>query len=255
MIAISRALLAGAITTALLAGCAAPNPYANQQQSQAGSNNTAKGAGIGAIAGAVLGAAVSGNHDRGRGALIGAAAGAAVGGGVGYHMDRQEKQLRERLANSGVDVQRQGDTLRLVVPSAISFDTNSASLRPEFDGPLNQVADSLNQFPDTHIQVIGHTDSTGGVALNQQLSVNRANAVALYLGGRGVAGSRIETAGMGASQPIASNDTPAGRAQNRRVEIKIVSNQPGPQPDDRSAGTPPPPPPPGAGVPPDYYPR
>lgn len=250
---ISRNLLAGAVVTALMAGCATQNPYANQQQ-QGGNNNTAKGAGIGAIAGAVLGAAVSSKHDRGKGALIGAAAGAAVGGGVGYHMDRQEKQLRERLANSGVDVQRQGDTLRLVVPSAISFDTNSAQLRPEFDDPLNQVAASLNQFPDTHIQVVGHTDSTGGVALNQQLSLNRANAVALYLGGRGVASSRMQTAGMGSSQPIASNDSVSGRAQNRRVEIKIISNNPESVPDERSAGAPPPPPPRGAGVPPDYYP-
>lgn len=247
----SRKLLTGAMVVALLGGCATPNPYANQQQ-QAGNNNTATGAGIGAIAGAVLGAAVSSKHDRGKGALIGAATGAAVGGGVGYHMDRQEKELRERLANSGVDVQRQGDTLKLVVPSAISFDSNSAQLRPEFDEPLNQVAASLNQFPDTHIQVVGHTDSTGGIALNQQLSLNRANAVALYLGGRGVAASRIQTAGMGPSQPIASNDTTAGRAQNRRVEIKIVSNQP--ESEERNASAPPPPPPRGAGVPPDYYP-
>jgi len=250
----SKRLLAGAVMAALLAGCAAPNPYANQPQQQQGSNNTAKGAGIGAIAGAVLGAAVSGNHDRGRGALIGAAAGAAMGGGVGYHMDKQEQQLRERLANSGVDVQRQGDTLKLVVPSAISFDSNSAQLRPEFDAPLNQVATSLNQFPDTHIQVVGHTDSTGGVALNQQLSVNRANAVALYLGGHGVDSSRIQTAGMGPSQPIASNDTLEGRAQNRRVEIKIISNQPEAPAAAESGPYPPPPPPRGAGVPPDYYP-
>lgn len=254
MIEKSRGPLAGAVVFALLAGCQSPNPYANQPQGQPSSNNTAKGAGIGAVAGAVLGAAVSGNHDRGRGALTGAAVGAAIGGGVGYHMDKQEKQLRERLANSGVDVQRQGDTLKLVVPSAISFDTGSARLRPEFEAPLDQVAASLNQFPDTHIQVVGHTDSTGGIALNQQLSVNRANAVALYLGERGVAPARMQTAGMGPSQPIASNDTAAGRAQNRRVEIKIIADQAEPPMADHGAGTPLPPPR-GAGVPPDYRPE
>jgi len=188
--------------------------------------------------------------------LIGAAAGAAMGGGVGYHMDKQEQQLRQRLAHTGVDVQRQGDTLKLVVPSAISFDSGSAQLKPQFDEPLNQVAASLNQFPDTHIQVVGHTDSTGGMALNQQLSVNRANAVALYLGSRGVAAERMQTAGMGPTQPIASNDTPEGRAQNRRVEIKIISNQPEAPVAQQAGGRslPPPPPPPGAGVPPDYHP-
>lgn len=235
------ASIALAVAAALLAsGCATNNPYSNQQQ---GTHNTAVGAGIGAAAGAALGALTSGKHDRGRGALIGAAAGGALGGAVGYRADKQEAQLRQRLANSGVQVERQGDTINLVVPGAISFATNSAQLAPDFYASLNQVAGSLKEYPDSTVQIVGHTDSTGALAYNQQLSVNRANAVVVYLDAQGIDPGRMHAVGMGPSQPVADNGTVEGRAKNRRVEIKIVPRDTGPAnavPEDEIRDEPPP---------------
>jgi outer membrane protein OmpA-like peptidoglycan-associated protein len=185
-------------------------------------SSTTKDAGIGAAAGALLGAVVSSKHDRGKGALIGAAIGGGMGAAVGHHTDQQEAELRKKLENSGVEVQRQGNTINLVVPSAISFATNSAQLTQNFYEPLNKVAVSLKDYADTTVQIVGHTDSTGAAAYNQQLSVNRANAVVVYLAAQGVAQDRMQAVGMGASQPVADNKTADGRAQNRRVEIKII---------------------------------
>ena len=219
----TRSLLIAAITTgALLAGCTTTDPNTGEEKM----SHTAKDASIGAVAGAILGAAVSGRNDRTRGLLTGAALGGGIGAAVGHHTDQQEAELRKKLANSGVDVQRQGDTINLVVPSAISFATGSAQLTSQFYGPLNQVAESLKSYPDTRVQIIGHTDSTGSAAFNQQLSVNRANAVVVYLSAQGIPTQRMQAVGMGESQPIASNDTAAGRAQNRRVEIKIIPVEP-----------------------------
>lgn len=221
----ARPLIAGIVASALLiTGCASTNPYASEQQQ---TSRTAVGAGIGAVTGAAIGVLTSGKHDRGKGALIGAAAGGAIGGAIGYNADRQEAQLRERLANSGVEVERQGNTIQLVVPGAISFATNSAQLAPEFHASLDQVAASLKEFPDTTVQIVGHTDSTGSMALNQQLSVNRANAVVVYLDARGIDPARLRAVGMGPSQPVADNATAEGRAKNRRVEIRIVPRDEG----------------------------
>lgn len=217
-----RAFAIGLMTTALLAGCMTTDPNTGERKA----SNTTKDAGIGAVAGAILGAAVSSKHDRGKGALIGAAAGGGIGAAVGHRADKQEAELRKQLENSGVEVQRQGDTINLVVPNAISFATNSAQLTPNFYGPLNDVATSLKSYADTTVQIVGHTDSTGAAAYNQQLSVNRANAVVVYLTAQGVAKERMQTVGMGASQPIADNKTAEGRAQNRRVEIKIIPREP-----------------------------
>lgn len=214
-------LLSCLTAATLLSGCATTDPATGERKV----SNTAKDAGIGAIAGAILGAAVSGGDDRGRGAVTGAVLGGAIGGAVGHRADKQEAELREKLAKSGVDVQRQGDTINLIVPGAISFATNSAQLTPNFYESLNKVATSLNEFPDSAVQIVGHTDSTGAASYNQQLSVNRANAVVMYLGAQGVAQSRLQSAGMGASQPVADNRTAEGRAQNRRVEIKIIPHE------------------------------
>lgn len=212
------AILVGAVCAALLGGCATTDPNTGERKV----SNTAQDAGIGALAGAVIGGLTSSKKDRTKGVLTGAAVGGAIGGAYGYHVDKQEAELRRKLANSGVEVQRQGDTINLVVPDNISFATGSAQLTPDFYGPLNQVADSLKQYPDTTVQIVGHTDSTGSAAFNQTLSQNRANAVVVYLTAQGVQPQRMQALGMGESQPIASNGTAEGRARNRRVEIKIL---------------------------------
>ena len=215
-------IVATLLSAAVLTACTTPNPYRDEPPV----SHTAMDAGIGALAGAVLGAATSSRHDRGKGALIGAAAGGLIGGAVGHYNDKQEAELREKLANTGVDVRRDGEVINLVVPDAISFATNSAQLTPDFYVSLNKVAASLQEYPDSTVQIVGHTDSTGTAAYNQQLSVNRANAVVLYLGAQGVATARMQALGMGASQPVADNATIDGRARNRRVEIRIVPRDP-----------------------------
>ena len=223
----SQSLLALTICGVLLAsGCTTTDPRTGQQKA----SHTTVDAGVGALAGAALGALTSSKHDRNKGMVTGAVLGGAIGGVVGHRADKQEAQLREKLAHSGVEVERQGDTINLVVPGAISFATNSAQLTPNFYASLNQVAGSLKEFPDSNVQIVGHTDSTGPAAYNQQLSVNRANAVVVYLTAQGIDAQRMQALGMGPSQPVADNKTAEGRAQNRRVEIKIIprdNGQPG----------------------------
>ncbi len=182
---------------------------------------TRKGAGYGAAAGAVIGLLTGGN-DKFQAAMIGAAAGALVGGSVGYYMDKQEAELREQMAGTGVDVVRNGDNITLDVPGGVTFAFNSADLNAQFFPVLDKVAATLAEYDKTIIEVAGHTDSVGSDAYNLQLSDRRANSVAAYLSGHGVARTRIVTVGAGEGHPIASNDTDAGRAQNRRVEITIV---------------------------------
>lgn len=215
-------LVAGVISVALLSGCTTTDPNTGERKA----SHTTKDASIGAVAGAVLGGLTSSKQDRNRGVLTGAVLGGAIGGAVGHHADKQEAELRDKLANSGVNVQREGNTINLIVPGAISFETGSAQLAPNFYTSLNKVASSLKEFPDSTIQIVGHTDSTGPAALNQQLSVNRANAVVIYLTAQDIAPQRMQALGMGPSQPIADNRTAEGRAQNRRVEIKIIPNEP-----------------------------
>ena len=141
---------------------------------------------------------------------------------IGAYMDKQERELREKTAGSGVEVVRQGDEILLNIPSGVTFDTNSYAIQPQFQKTLNDVATTLASYNQTYLDVYGHTDSTGNDAINIPLSQNRAQAVSSYLTSRGVAQARIGTQGFGASQPVASNATPEGRQQNRRVEIKIV---------------------------------
>lgn len=182
-------------------------------------------AAIGAVAGGALGAGagalVGGKRNRTE-AIVGAGIGAIAGGAIGAYMDRQERDLRAKTAGTGVEVERRGDELLLNLPSGITFDTNSYVVKPQFQTTLNQVAETLASYNQTYLDVYGHTDSTGNDAINLPLSRNRAEAVANYLSSRGVAAARIGTQGYGASQPVASNATVDGRAQNRRVEIKIV---------------------------------
>lgn len=205
-------------TILLLAACATTDPYTGESRA----SNTAKGAGVGAVAGAVIGAASASRSDRARGALTGAVAGGAIGGGVGYYMDRQETKLREELQGTGVQVSREGDKLRLIMPGNITFATSRHEIRSEFYPVLNSVARVVNEFNQTILVISGHTDSTGGDQLNQTLSENRAQSVADYLASREVSRLRMETYGFGPRYPVASNSTPVGREQNRRVELELV---------------------------------
>ncbi len=212
----SRLLLA-ASAAILLAGCASQNPYDNQPPS---SNKTATYGGLGALAGAAAGALI--NHDnRGKGALIGAAIGGASGAGYGYYADKQEAALRQSMQGTGVEVQRQGDQIKLIMPGNITFATDSAEIVSNFYAPLNNLASSFKQFNQNSIEIVGFTDSTGSRQYNMDLSQRRAQSVVTYLTAQGVDGSRLSTRGAGPDQPIASNATADGRAQNRRVEVNL----------------------------------
>ena len=145
-----------------------------------------------------------------------------AGAAVGSYMDRQEARLRQELERTGVSVTRIGDNITLNMPGNITFATDSADLSASFYDVLNSVALVLNEFNQTVIEVAGHTDSTGSEEYNQRLSERRAASVAAYLRTRGVRADRIIEVGVGESRPIASNDTPEGRQQNRRVELTIV---------------------------------
>ncbi|MBB3877713.1 OmpA family protein [Sphingomonas pseudosanguinis] len=175
----------------------------------------------GAVGGYLLGDLVGGRRDRTE-KILGAGIGGLAGAGIGAYMDKQERDLRARTAGTDVQVVRQGDDLLLNLPSGITFGYDSSTVQPQFRQTLDQVADILSQYRQTYIDVYGHTDSTGSDSYNQALSERRAVAVADYLASRGVQPARIGTRGFGKSQPVASNDTDAGRAANRRVEIKIV---------------------------------
>ena len=218
----SRRLITAAAAIALLSGCASQNPYENQGQAQgsSGISKTAKYGGLGALAGAVAGAAIDHNN-RGKGALIGAAVAGAASAGYGYYADRQEAALRESMANTGVEVQRQGDQIKLIMPGNITFATDSSNISSSFYTPLNNLGNSFKQFNENNIEIVGYTDSTGSRQHNMDLSLQRAQAVSNYLTSQGVDGSRLSVRGAGPDQPIASNADANGRAQNRRVEVNL----------------------------------
>ncbi|MEM0516093.1 OmpA family protein [Pseudoalteromonas sp. YIC-827] len=184
--------------------------------------NTQKGAGIGAGVGAVLGKA-TGDHDDKR-IFIGAAIGALAGAAVGNYMDNQEQAFRDELAGSGVEVVREGDNIRLVMPSNITFATEQSYISSGFHDTLNAIASVMNKYEKTYLSVQGHTDSTGSSEYNQNLSEQRALSVKNYLVNSQILAARISTQGYGESRPIADNSTANGRALNRRVEIQIVPN-------------------------------
>jgi outer membrane protein OmpA-like peptidoglycan-associated protein len=208
-------VLAAAIT---VAGCETTDAYTGDKKV----NKTSKGAGIGALAGAVLGAATGDNSkERRKRALIGAGVGALAGAGVGNYMDRQEAKLRAQLQGSGVSVTRSGDNLILNMPGNITFKSASSDLNAGFYNVLDSVGVVLKEFDKTLIDVEGHTDSDGSDAYNQQLSLDRATSVGMYLQSHGVNGQRIVTFGAGEARPVASNATPDGKQQNRRVELKL----------------------------------
>ena len=212
--------VAAAALLATTAACVT-NPETGEREFQ---TRTAIGAGLGAIAGYLAGDLVGGRRDRTE-RIVGAGIGAIAGGAVGPYMDRQERDLRRRTAGTVVEIDRQGDELLLRMPSGITFPINSYQIQPQFQNTLDQVAATLAEYPSTMIDVYGHTDPSGGDAVNVPLSQNRAQSVANYLAARGVNPARIATQGFASSQPIADNSTEAGRAANRRVEIRIVPVQ------------------------------
>lgn len=193
----------------VLSGCAA--------------TNAEKGAAIGAVAGAVLGKSTS-NHKNKR-LVWGAAIGAIAGGAIGAYMDEQEKAFREELSGSGIDVIREGDNLRLVMPSNITFTTGQAYISSGFHPTLDDIAKVLNKYEKTRLSIEGHTDSVGSAAFNQTLSEQRAESVKSYLLNKQIIESRLRTLGMGESSPVADNNTESNRALNRRVEIQIIPNK------------------------------
>lgn len=200
----------------LLAACAT-DPYTGQSKV----SNTAWGTGIGAAVGAGIGALVGGE----KGALIGAGVGAVGGAATGGYMDIQASKLRQELVGTGVQVQEMNGQVRLIMPSNITFATDSAVFQTSFNRVLDSVAKVLKEYDQTLVQVVGYTDNTGALAYNNQLSLKRAQAVATYLQNRGVSAGRLSVMGMGPSNPIASNSTAAGREQNRRVEITLINMQ------------------------------
>ena len=193
----------------LISGCA------NMSEREQG---TAKGAGIGAVAGAVLSSVTGGN--AGTGAVIGGALGAVGGNLWSKRMEDRRTAMERATRGTGVEVTRTADNkLKLNVPNDVSFNTNSAAIKPELRGVLDPFASSLHDDPNARIEIIGHTDSTGSPSVNNPLSEERAQSVRDYLAARGVAASRIQTAGRGEREPVADNGNDAGRARNRRVEI------------------------------------
>lgn len=201
----------------IVVSCTTTNPETGKTQA----SKTTIGAGAGAAAGAVLGQIIGKDT---KGTVIGTAAGAAVGAVIGNVFDKQEAKLREDLKGTGVEVTRTAEgEIKLVAPENVTFATNSSTISSRFTNTLDSIASVLKEYPDSNITVSGHTDSTGNDAINNPLSVNRANSVANYLKQEGIASSRITAVGYGSKQPIASNSTSEGRAQNRRVEIKITA--------------------------------
>ncbi len=202
------------VAGAFFVAACSTNPYTGETQA----SKTGIGAGLGALVGGIGGAIVGGRNST----LIGAGVGALVGAGIGSYMDKQEADLRERLRDSGVSVTRVGDDIILNMPGNVTFTSNSAELKPDFYEVLNSVSLVLNEYNRSIIDIEGHTDSDGPEEFNLELSTRRARSVADYLTSQQVDRRRLKVIGLGEREPIASNRTARGKAQNRRVEIKIV---------------------------------
>ena len=205
-----------------LTACTTSNndPLTGQRQK----SNTLTGAGIGAAAGALGGFLIAKNKsggDQRKSALIGAGIGALVGGGIGAYMDKQEQELRTQLQNTGVSVTRSGDTIILNMPSNVTFASGQDALNAQFFQVLDAVGIVLNKYPQTLLDIDGHTDNTGSTEFNQALSERRAVSVARYLNSRQVDSRRLLVVGFGETRPVAPNETEAGRSANRRVEVRI----------------------------------
>ncbi len=212
-----------ALSLAALLGLAACQDSATRIQDP--NYRTQNGALTGAVLGGILGAAAGGggsNEARNRSALLGAAVGAAAGGAIGANLDAQAADLRNNLGNPNVTVTNMGGYLLVNLPESVTFATDSAAVRPDLAGEIRSIAANLVSYPNSTIQVIGHTDNTGTAAYNFDLSQRRAVAVRDILLSAGVPSNRLSAAGAGEDRPVATNLTTSGRAQNRRVEIIIT---------------------------------
>ena len=210
-------MIFGAVSLLALSACSDPSQYPGTD-----GERTRQGAIAGAALGGLLGATRESGSDRFKNAVVGAAIGAAAGGIIGNAMDQQAAELRDSFGNDEIDVINTGSELIVRMPEAILFATDSATLNPQLRSDIFVLADSLNKYPQSIVTVTGHTDNTGTAFYNQDLSERRADSVADVLRSGGVAGSRIRAVGAGESQPIATNQTVAGRALNRRVDITIT---------------------------------
>ncbi len=213
------AMVAGAMT---LGACTQPTGNILAQPGDP-NQKTKNGALIGAGAGALLGALSKGDGNRGDAALKGAVLGGALGAGIGYSLDKQEAELRQQMG-SEVTINNTGDRLIVTLPNNLLFATDSTALSPTLQGDLRALANNVQVYANSTLQVVGHTDSDGDAAYNQTLSEGRAQSVANTLIANGVPPQRVRTFGRGESQPVASNLTPDGKALNRRVEIVILPN-------------------------------
>ncbi len=209
-------LLITAMATLFITGCMTIDPLTGEEKL----TGTSKTAMTGAAIGGILGMALSKN-DRKKGAILGAGIGALSGAAVGTYMDKQEAALRDRLAGTGVSVTRDGDNLILNLPSNITFASGQADLTSDFTKTLEGVVVVLEEFESTLITIDGHTDSVGSMEYNQSLSERRAMSVAHYVSAKGIQLARIAAYGHGEEQPIASNDSAEGRAENRRVMLTL----------------------------------
>lgn len=215
---ITKKLLVISLSSLLISACVT-DPYTGQSTI----GNTAKGAGIGAVLGGATGTAFGGNDLKNAG--WGALAGGAVGAAVGAYMDHQQQAMQQSLQGTGIEVQRTAEnTLNLTMPSSITFGFNSAQLTSDAQNALNSVANVLNQYPDSRINVTGHTDDIGSDSYNQKLSEQRAASVAAYLAQHNVAYGRLGQQGMGERMPKFPNTDENNRSQNRRVELAIIAN-------------------------------
>lgn len=214
IIAIALVMLTGSLFT----GCEAVK----------NTNNTQRGAGIGAVGGAVIGGILGNNLGKGGngalGAVLGGVVGGVAGGVIGNKMDKQAREIDNALP--GADVVRVGEGIKLVLgENAVRFDTNKSTLTAGAKANLDKLVKVFNEYPDTNIVIYGYTDSTGAPEYNLKLSGERAASVKNYLSGKGLVASRFTTTGLGIADPIATNDTPDGRSQNRRVEFAITANE------------------------------
>lgn len=209
----------------LLAASCSTNPDGTQSV-----NRTAVGGAIGAVAGGILGNQLDRKGSRTGGTIAGAVAGAAVGGGVGYMLDKQERDFEEALekeqAANEIEIERvRDDLLKLTLDSEVSFDFDSAAIKPAFSSSLTKLANVLSKYDRNRVTIVGHTDSSGSDVYNQGLSERRARSVIDELSNRGVPRGTMAAEGRGESQPRADNGTEAGRQLNRRVEILIQPDQ------------------------------
>lgn len=191
-------------------------------------NNTQRGVAIGAASGAVIGGILGNNVGKGGntalGAIIGGVVGGAAGGVIGNRMDKQAQKIDQALP--GADVERVGEGIKITLgENSVNFDLGKSTLTPTAKANLDKLVPIFNEYPDTDIQIVGHTDSSGSDELNQKLSEQRAASVKTYLSGKGITASRIVTTGRGETEPIADNTTKDGMAKNRRVEFAITANE------------------------------